>query len=166
MTENDKPNEALQKLKPHFLKTEIMLVTIALVGITFKFYHVNAGNMLVITSMGLLSVLYIFSAFLQDEVEYENAEDIMYARFVNKLTGFACAIIVVGILFSLMHWPGQKSNFYLGTGALVAALLVNVLKLKNMKPVPKIVLFIALGLGSLYLPETKPRSEPPIQTTK
>lgn len=80
---------------------------VALVGGAFKIMHWPGANVMLITGLGSLACYHFFAAFTAEKSN-RNKVMLFYARH------FSIAVLVIGILFKLMHWPNGQMMLYVG----------------------------------------------------
>lgn len=115
-----------EKFKRIIDKGEWMAGLAAILGIGIKMSQIPAGGMLVVLSLGTLSVFYFFEAYLPSGADTEPAE-----KNMNKLHAMGSSMGVTGILFALQNWPGSKVILLMGCVTVVLASLVFISALKR-----------------------------------
>lgn len=91
-------------------------VLLTVVGSVMKLSGVQTGVTLLIAGAGTLSIVSIFLGrifpcpFHVGEVLW---------KFSMTLTGYASAVVIMGLLFVVMHWPGGIRMLMIGIGTLV-----------------------------------------------
>ena len=48
-----------------------------------------------------------------------------FKNFMAKLYGIGAAVVILGALFKIMHWPGENAMLIAGMGTEVLILFVN-----------------------------------------
>ena len=96
------------------LATFGVLLTVA--GSVMKLSGVQTGETLLITGAGILSVVSIFLGRIFP-CPFHVGEALW--KFSMTLTGYASAVVIMGLLFVVMHWPGGIRMLILGLGTLV-----------------------------------------------
>ncbi|MBL0072424.1 MAG: hypothetical protein IPP34_11710 [Bacteroidetes bacterium] len=85
------------------MKTEKVLIVLAIIGICFKFLHWEGGGLILILSLMALSVIYFpggFYFFSDKSVKRQNIP-------LSIISGFFLAIAPVGVLFKFQYWEGK-----------------------------------------------------------
>lgn len=114
--------------KSFIKKLLIFALAATIVGLVGQFlFHVESMDTLVIMGMGTLAVNFFLKAYEQPKSLSESREDRnqpvqnvglwasgAFAKFVQKLYGWGLAVVIVGLLFFLEHWPGWTSMLILG----------------------------------------------------
>lgn len=90
-------NEALTKLvRRFFLPVEIILLTIAIVGVSMHYQLASGSALLLMMILPLLAVWYQLKSVGPDQ----------QLGFKPRVIYFCCCIPCVAVLFTLLHWPG------------------------------------------------------------
>lgn len=99
-------------------------IIITFLGATFKQLHYPAANMLLIVGLQCISIYFLFCAFPTDSsiTKKEN--------LFNKVFSVTMSVLVIGLLFKWMHWPG--GNFLL-TLSFMSLAIYNTLKALSSK---------------------------------
>ena len=95
------------------LATFGVLLTVA--GSVMKLSGVQTGVTLLIAGAGTLSVVSIFLGRIFP-CPFHVGEALW--KFSMTLTGYASAVVIMGLLFVVMHWPGGIRMLILGLGSL------------------------------------------------
>ena len=96
------------------LATFGVLLTVA--GSVMKLSGVQTGVTLLIAGAGTLSVVSIFLGRIFP-CPFHVGEALW--KFSMTLTGYASAVVIMGLLFVVMHWPGGIRMLMIGIGTLV-----------------------------------------------
>jgi len=112
---NQLTQKIAKKIKPFQLTLESILVTVLIIGVIFN--DTDIGYRLIIISIGLLATLYFFMSFVP--VNSDNK----FMLFINKLSYLSYAIGIVGILFTINHYPGASTMLTVGLISIVFGLL-------------------------------------------
>lgn len=86
---------------------QIIALFIALVGGAFKLLHWPGANILLITGIGTLSVYYILMGFVTTATN-------QIAVYLNYNRNFSIAVLLMGVLFYMMHWPSARLMLMVG----------------------------------------------------
>lgn len=135
---------ALGNKMQELLKNEQLFLLAAIGLFLLKYFHVPYAGILCTLGYSSLAVVYFFSAYTNMYEKDTSGLDI----FLSKLTAFASATALVGILFALQRWPGSRIMVTLGASTLVLVLL-SVLYQKSRRPEAKPfgnILFIRIFL--------------------
>lgn len=122
------PNKIAQnlaiKIRPVQIKIEIVLVSLILIGILIRSSEI--GNMLIVFSFNLLSILYFIMVFRLSAPENKTVV------FLNKLIQLSFTVGMIGILFAIQHYPGGAMMLRLAIIAMFIGLIFTfITKLKN-----------------------------------
>lgn len=92
------------------MRTEISLFTAFLLALILKFSHVPGANILLLLSLNFTALLYCpfaFYFFCDKKLKNQNLA-------LSIFSGIFLAIIPIGILFTLLFWPGAMVNLSAG----------------------------------------------------
>ena len=96
------------------LATFGVLLTVA--GSVMKLSGVQTGVTLLIAGAGTLSIVSIFLGRIFPCPFHVGGA---LWKFSMTLTGYASAVVIMGLLFVVMHWPGGNRMLMIGIGTLV-----------------------------------------------
>ncbi len=96
------------------MKLEKIIISIALLGILMKFFHIPFAGPILVVSLGTLALLYFPLGFYILRNEGANKK----SGLLN-VAGLLFAIIVIGILYKLMYWPFAGQMLLSGVFGLV-----------------------------------------------
>ena len=144
--------------------TEKILAALAILAVILKYYHIPGANVLLVLSTGILAMLYWplgFALFndisVRDLFKSKSYQVFRGGRLVVTIAlGIGLSILVLGILFTLNRYPGNKVmllNGLLITGLSSLWLLWQFMKTKDSLTIRNLirgVIFFGLGL-ILYL---------------
>lgn len=152
MTENKEIIDLGNKIKARLPQYEKFLLAGIAICLLINYLHVPFSgviNSLLLSSMG---VIYFFSAFSTLWESEVTAFDI----FIYKLSGFGSSVLVIGILFIMQQWTGNRNMLIIGVFTLAIALIYMLLQNKKRsaaKPFDQwliirmaVLIIIALGL--------------------
>jgi len=105
----DGPEESASK--SGIPKLEWILIALALIGILFKFSHWPFSGIILILSLGSLSIFYFSQTSL-------NLKGTSRATARVRFGSMACSIATIGILFKILHWPDADFLLILGSAVL------------------------------------------------
>jgi hypothetical protein len=95
-------------------RTELILIILAALAITLRYFNNSFAGVLLILSMSALSIFYYISAYRSIDEDIEGK----LKMFANRLGGWGCSIGLIGILFSIKGYEG--TNVMLLAGALTS----------------------------------------------
>lgn len=145
-----KTNPMIEKLPQKITKfisdNEILLVIIILVFMGLKYLHFPGSALITIIGLQSIASLYFISGF------DKNTDIPKTKQFINKLIGISSGLMLIGILFSSMRWPGWHMQLIVGSIAVSAALIYSGIKKGiNIKKETQLRLVALLIIGlSLY----------------
>lgn len=124
-------------------KAELITGAIALIAIVLNSFLIPLSDVLLVLSFTLLAIIYGYLSFalfnniqLRRIFKKSSYKGISTMRVVGAiLTGLALSSTLVGILFTLMSFPGAFPNLILGTVGLTVALIVGLVKYSKSKSV-------------------------------
>jgi len=106
----------------------IILVAIAF-SILLKNFQLPYSDTVIVFTFGIVGVLYYFTQFAFIQNEKANGFD----NFFNKLAAISSAVLVIGVLFKLLHWPGAGPMLIAGLPALAISLIYLVFNMKKIE---------------------------------
>ena len=120
-------------------KAEIILALLALISLLMKLTEIPLGGLLFLFSMLILSLLYYpfgFAFFnnirLQDIFKKESYKGISKGRIFGAIgAGIGLSTVIVGIIFSVMHYP--SAGFNLVMGLVLTIIVLGIALFKNSK---------------------------------
>ena len=92
---------------------------VAVGGLVFKMQHWPFGGIILVVSLGTLSVIYFFTA-QKTPPETETK----LGMFAHKLMYWGLSITTIAILFKLQHWPNANFFMFIGSMTLVGVTLL------------------------------------------
>ena len=93
---------------------------LTIVGLVLKLAGVPFNFSLFIVGIGTLAVV----AFFLDKIfPYRSSDNNLRLapiwNFVMRLSGYTLAVLLMGLLFVMFHWPGGKMLLIIGIGSVV-----------------------------------------------
>ncbi len=82
-------------------KARIAALVISLIGGAFKFLHWPGGSFLLLIGLSSLSLCHIIRVRFNNNLKGKE-------RIIHYLSNFGIAALVIGVLFTLMHWQGAQ----------------------------------------------------------
>lgn len=112
----------------NFLPTaELICLAGAFIGVLLKRIDQPGDDVLRISLSGLAGIFFL-SAFRPPEGSQGDVPkgfmDLLFATILPKIMGISLAVSVIGILFTLLHFPGNKEFLRIGGAVLVMALVL------------------------------------------
>ncbi|MFT3794193.1 hypothetical protein [Flavobacterium sp.] len=109
------------------MKTEKILFGLFLVGILLKCLNLPGASILIILTLGILSILYFpFGFYFLSGKTFKEQK-----IGLSVVSGMFLSAPVYGILFALMRWPGSGIMLLIGIIPCVPLLVVQFLLRKN-----------------------------------
>ncbi|MBB6610380.1 hypothetical protein H7F15_04960 [Pontibacter sp. Tf4] len=147
-------------------KTEIILGAMAAVALITNLLFAPTGNILIVLSLSVLSILYMYLSFalfngirFRHILKKESYKGISTMRIIGAIfTGLALSITLIGILFKYQLWPGATINLRVGLSGLVLMVLIGAVGYARSKAAyyaniaKRIAIYGALGIIMLLLP--------------
>jgi ABC-type amino acid transport system permease subunit len=93
-------------------RARIISLVIALIGGALKLSHVPGANICLIIGISTLGLCHIIMGF-------DNPVRTPKAVYVNYSRNFSIAVLLFGLLYYLMHWPGARIMLISGVGGVV-----------------------------------------------
>lgn len=146
-------------IAPKFKILELTLISLIFVGISLRIAHIEFGELILILSLNLISILYFLNSFSDKGIPMNSP----ILSFINKLLGFSCSLFFLGILFRINHYAGWNQMLIIATGTfilLVPFSLYWLYKDKELKGFfrPRIIKSIAYSINGLLLILTPPET--------
>jgi hypothetical protein len=104
-------------LRNNLLKIELIALLLGALGYFLFWLGVESGEVILSVCLTVLGAVYYLTAFRA--ISNKNKAD----EFWVKLTGWTHSVAIIGILFTLQHWPGGKVIVRIGLISIVIALL-------------------------------------------
>jgi hypothetical protein len=147
-------------------KIELILGLLGLVGVILGMAAIPGGSILSVLALCGLSVFYFYFSFAvlngihgRDIFKKAAYKDIAAADIVSAIgAGIALSIVVIGLLFKVMFWPGGSFMLLAGCLALIIAAIIGGIRLRTSKSafparlLKRAVIFGSLGLLCFFLP--------------
>lgn len=135
-------------------KVEIVLGSIAFTGLLIRLVPYPGGGALMVLSLSTLAHMYMcfnFALFnqirLRDIFKKASYQGIDPLRIVGAVaTGFVLSIVVVGIMFRLMLWPGASVQIGAGLSLLAIIILIGLIKYRETKSSYYLILFKRIAI--------------------
>lgn len=143
-------------------KIEIIFIVISIIGTLMLAFHIPMGAMMTIIGISSLTMFYwgfSFALFnidrFRDIFKKEAYKNTNAKRIIGAIaTGLTLSILLTGILFVLMFWPGAKLNLMNGIAMGIVILLLALFFYSRTKSNYYIKIFkrliVLLGLGILF----------------
>ncbi len=141
-------------------KIEKVLVVVIIVGVLFKILHFPGAYPLIIIGVGSLSILYFLSSVSNKSVGATWIHNLFTDKDDNNLLvpnlvfGYVFSIGLIGILFKVMRYPGDRPMLTVAVIGFGIAFLVSYFQLKDKfmeKVGPYFTrIFIIAGLVSIF----------------
>lgn len=146
---------------------EKIILIIALLGAILKLHLITGGAVLLLLSMSTLSLFYyLFGVGLLNDFSFKETftrssyENQSSMRIIGTaVTGMAMGVLVIGILFKLMFYPGSELNILFGLIIGLVIVLVAYSKYKEKDPVffkkifKRVMLVGGIALVFVLIPE-------------
>ena len=111
------------------MKTEKIIAIFVLLGFVFKIFHVSGASVITIVSLSAMATIYFgggFYFFCDKHIKNQNIA-------ISIVTGVLLSIVLVGILFKLMIWPGSEFNLIIGIISLPILLIITFILKSRVK---------------------------------
>jgi hypothetical protein len=105
---------------------EKIALAVAFTGIGFKYLHLAGADMMLMLSLTVLAGVYFLTAY-KPPVKTEGGQPadeppagfatLLAATILPKVAWIACAVLVIGILFRLLHLNGVTEMLMIGVAA-------------------------------------------------
>lgn len=128
----EKNNVIFQKIKKIVSKNELLLLLIILLTVFLNWLAISGLNMLIIIIILTIAGFYFLTAFFNEKGVS------VHQKFLIQLSGLASAMVLVGVLFSMLNWPSLIQNLVIGGVGLIGVLVGgSVLGLVSTKYLPR-----------------------------
>lgn len=117
-------------------KIEIILISLAILGIILSYNLVTGGNLLTVAAFTCLTFFYLIFGFalfngfsILDLFKKKAYQRVSAMRYLGAVCfGFTLFILVTGIFFQVMVWPGSSILILVGFFALLVSTIVAVVR--------------------------------------
>jgi hypothetical protein len=117
-------------------KAEIIIIALCIVSVILNFMLVPGGVLFTLITLLALSTLYFYLGFalfngirLRKIFKKESYAGINALRIVGCIgTGMALSLLVIGLLFKLLAWPGSFINLLAGLFFVTVVLIISIIK--------------------------------------
>lgn len=103
------------KIGSYQIKIELISLAILLIGIMLR--DSETGMQLIIISLSALSLLYFLMAFRIEDLNNR------FLSIINKIIYWAFSIGIIGILFSINHYPNAEQMLRIGLSSIAFGLI-------------------------------------------
>lgn len=100
-------------------KYEMVFVFLIALMLGLSSLAIKALDTALIIVYSTLAIIFVMSAFKKSEVKEFNEMDV----FFQKIAGFGSAIALIGMLFSILGWPGANNMLVTGAVSLLVAFI-------------------------------------------
>lgn len=147
-------------------KAEIILIALAVIGVIMKFLHFPKLPLVFVFCTGILSLVYFSLGFalfnnirLRDIFRKDSYINTNAMKIIGAIaTGFSLSMIVLGILFRIMNYPGAEIQLISSLFFLFVVVTVSFFKIKKdttqyySKILKRILFFWIIGTFLLFVP--------------
>ena len=154
--------EFLKKVTKFVFKNEMLLLILILIFFGLKLLHFPGRNIIVIVGLQSIALLYVITS-LNHNKEHSKKE-----QFTTKITGLGSGVLLVGILFKLLHWPGSNMQLIVGSIVILALLIYSSIKeelIIKKETKLRLVIILIIGLFLYFLTPTFEPNESQLYTT-
>ncbi len=106
------PVPLLKVLMPHEQKIELALIAAILFSAGLNYLGTAGAQSALIVTMVGLAMLYFVSAY------FPASGSSLWGIIARKVVGLSSAVVVVGLLFTVLHLPGAHQMLLVGVGTL------------------------------------------------
>jgi len=141
-------------------KLEIILIVLLLLGISFVFLHYPGGVIISTFAAVVLSVIYAYLGFaffngiklrkIGKKISYSGLNKSMIINSI--IIGIGFSVVILGLLFQLMDWPGSDIFFIIGFSfSVLGCILIFLVYKSSIFPIkrialPRFLLFVLLAI--------------------
>lgn len=120
---------------------ELFLIGVFVIALAMNIFRIKGGAMLLVLSSSVLAMVYFYaSVFILNNIpinkgfKKESYVNFSTLRVISSIsTGIALAILIVGILFTYMRWPGGKIQLIVGIALSSIILIIGIVKFFKKK---------------------------------
>ncbi len=110
------------------MRTEIVFFVLFIIGLVFKLFSWPGGGILLIITFGTLAMLYAGGGVYFFSYKHMKNQ----IRKLSVFAGLSLSVCLIGILFTLMFWPGAEAQLMVGGFSALAIFVTSlVLQSKN-----------------------------------
>ncbi|WP_426491653.1 hypothetical protein [Hymenobacter sp. 102] len=145
-----------------FRISEKVFIALAVIGFLLKSALTDGGSPILLIGSGLLATLYFLGGYFQARPVSFSPPEVQHpvhkAVVLRILSGLPLAVVVVGILFRLMIWPGDTDELTSGLVLGIPLLIWAFLSSRNLRQgVPTQVFYrlaavMIVGAATLFTP--------------
>ncbi len=144
-------------------KSELLFGLLALLALALRFFALNGGAQLMIIALSALALLYFYLGFallnhipLRKVFRKESYRSVSRMRIIGATAaGIALSMVVIGILYKLLRWPGAYEMLLIGLMGLAFVFVVAGIRYLETRAAfyPSFFLRVAVfgGIGLLLL---------------
>lgn len=135
-------------------RTEIILASIAFLGLITGLFWIPFSSELLILSLSALSILYLWFSFallngirLRDVGKKQSFAAISGRRIaISIVAGISFSIAVIGLMFKFMRWPNAHQMLLMGVVPLVVIGSISIIKFISTKDAYYKKMLIRIGI--------------------
>lgn len=116
-------------IKNKILKYELVLLLLIAACLMMKNGHIPFSGYISVISFSIIASIYIFSTFASHEESDITASDL----FIYKIAAFGSSTALIGILFTILHWPNSFQMIITGLPTLSIS-LIYIMYQKSKRP--------------------------------
>jgi hypothetical protein len=121
MAEPNPPfTQLLRKLLPILLWVSLLLT---LLGIGLKYLQLPVADQVLMIGLSTLAGVYFLMAFMPPIIP-AGIQPLLFSLIVIKVLYISSSVVTIGVLFRLLHLPGNEEMLFVGMGSLAIACLV------------------------------------------
>lgn len=142
-------------------RVEAILVSATLIAVAMNIFRIPGGNMLCVLLFPALGIFYIVRGIVAGLVPKENGSKSPLRVVAGIASGSAVFIVVTGVLFKLLRWPGGLYMLMAGTSSLFIILIISVVKYVQthanyyQQILHRLSAICGIGLFMVYIPNAK-----------
>ncbi|MBL4594679.1 MAG: hypothetical protein JKX68_12820 [Flavobacteriales bacterium] len=130
-----------------------LIAAILLIGVLFKSMHwPGAGPMIVLGSSSLAMYVILVSGFIKFSPLTPGEQMRMFGS-KKWILSLSTSVLIIGLLFKSMHWPGAGPMLVVGFGSLALVCLLYIfafiVKKEEFKVTPPLF-FIVIGISAMF----------------
>lgn len=138
------------------LKTIIgaLITSVVVIAVLFKMMHWPGAGILLVLSASSLAMYVVIAAGIMKFKVMTLEDQLSIFGSKTKLAGMSASVLIVGLLFKIMHWPGAGPMMIVGLGsfAIISILfLISFLRKKEPIVLTSTLFYSAFSMCILFL---------------
>lgn len=125
---------------------EVILILIFSIAVILKFFSIAAHAELIIFSLGALSCLYFLNSFFIKNINKDK-----FTTVFNSVSFWGLSIAVLGIIFTINHYPMHKEMIIAGIVTILISLILSIWVFMKKFCIYKLLRLLIVGITACLL---------------